>query len=79
MINDDIRALNRRITSAATEDGSVKLSDIIMSMSLTYVGMCLSFREEGVTEDQVMEAAHRLIDLSKTIIDMMMEKSNEQA
>jgi hypothetical protein len=50
-----------------------------MSMSLTYVSMCLSFRKEGITDDQVMEAAHGLIDLSKTMIDTMMEKSNEQA
>jgi len=73
MINDKVKALTSRITQAATEDDSAGLSDIIAAMSLAYIGLCIAFRADDVTEDQVVETAHQMIDVSKDIIKKSME------
>tara|TARA_R110000868_G_scaffold74313_1_gene214834 strand:+ start:41 stop:280 length:240 start_codon:yes stop_codon:yes gene_type:complete len=78
MITDEIKALTRRISQAATEDGSAKLSDIIVAMAFAYVSMCRAFKEEGVTDEQVLEAAHGMVDVSNEIIKKMMESANGQ-
>lgn len=78
MITDEIKALTRRISQAATEDGSANLSDIIVAMSFAYVSMCRAFKGEGITDEQVLEAAHGMVDVSNEIISKTMEKSNEQ-
>jgi len=78
MITDEIKLLTRRISQAATEDGSAKLSDIIVAMAFAYVSMCRAFKEEGTTNEQVLEAAHGLVDASNEIISTMMENANGQ-
>jgi hypothetical protein len=75
MITDEIKALTRRISQAATEDGSVKLSDIIVAMAFAYMSMCRSFKDENVTDEQMLEAAHGLIDVSHEIIGRAVENA----
>lgn len=74
MINDKVKALTLRISQAATEDESMDLSDIIVSMSLAYMGLCIAFKADDATEDQMVETAHQMIDVSKAIIKKSMER-----
>ena len=75
MINNKVKALTRKISQAATEDSSVNLSDIIAAMSLAYVGMCIAFKSDDITEDEVIETAREMIDVSRAIIKKSMEDS----
>ena len=75
MITDEIKALTRRISQAATEDGSAKLSDIIVAMAFAYMSMCRSFKDENATDEQMLEAAHGLIDVSHEIIGRAVENA----
>ena len=78
MITDEIKALTRKISQAATEDGSMKLSEIIVAMSFAYMSMCRAFKDESATDEQMLDAAHGLIDVSNEIISRAVESANGQ-
>jgi hypothetical protein len=75
MINDKVKAITRRISQAATEDGSAELSDIIVAMAFAYVSMCHTFKKEDITSEQVLEAAHGMVDVSNEIISPLVESA----
>jgi hypothetical protein len=41
------------------------------------MGLCIAFKADDVTEDQMVETAHQMIDVSKSIIKKSMEGQNK--